>query len=167
MDRNETVNGNRVVVRTRLRVAFPAESFVAAWMIARDSRAWTAPIFFPLLFRSGRAYQKAPVWFLSNLASRDSAKHRNVDNVNERNWRFLFPSWRSSSCAPFCTIPSSSFDSIVRRNADWILDFTYEPLDAPSSVCRHFLGTRRWSRSTRVSKIHRQLIDVPSRCWPF
>lgn len=72
-------------------------------------------------------------------SGRIAAKHKNVDNVNERNWRFLFSSWRSSSCALFYAPPSSSFDSIVRRNADWILDFTYEPLAAPLACTGPFL----------------------------
>lgn len=57
--------------------------------------------------------------------TRSAAGHKNVDSVNERNWRFLFPSWRSSSRVLFYAPPlHGSSDSVVRKNADWILDFT-------------------------------------------
>lgn len=59
--------------------------------------------------------------------TRSVAEHKNVDSVNEWNWRFLFPSWRSSRRVLFYAPPlHSSSDSVVRKNADWILDFTYE-----------------------------------------
>jgi len=67
--------------------------------------------------------------------TRSATGHKNVDSANERNWRFLFPSWRSSNRALFYAPPlHSSSDSVVRKNADWILDFTYELLDASRST---------------------------------
>lgn len=84
--------------------------------------------------------------------TRDAAGHKNVDSVNERNWRFLFSSWRSSSRALFYAPPSrSSSDSVVRRNADWILDFTYEPLGTYLLIrVRMFFWTRTISRGNVI-----------------
>lgn len=64
----------------------------------------------------------------------------------------------------YFTPPNSSFDSIVRRNADWILDFTYELLVAPLA-CRTAPALRR-SLDVRVAyrflilKSRGNLIDV-------
>lgn len=66
-----------------------------------------------------------PIFRLRPGLTRNVAEHKNVDSANERNWRFLFPSWRSSSHVLFYAPPlHSSSDSVVRKNTDWILDFT-------------------------------------------
>jgi len=64
--------------------------------------------------------------------TRSAAGHKNVDSVNERNWRFLFPSWRSSSRVLFYAPPLHTARPTVSlgKNADWILAFTYELLGA-------------------------------------
>lgn len=87
--------------------------------------------------------------------TRSVAGHKNVDSVNEWNWRFLFPSWRSSRRVLFyAPLLHSSSDSVVRKNADWILDFMYEreregkPLGASRSVWGCFFGSSVRSSET-------------------
>jgi len=66
-----------------------------------------------------------PIFRLRPGLTRNVTEHKNVDSANERNWRFLFSSWRSSSHVLFYAPPlHSSSDSVVRKNTDWILDFT-------------------------------------------
>lgn len=83
-------------------------------------------IFFSIDRRVRSSGSPIPIFrFCRPGLTRSAAGHKNVDSVNERNWRFLFPSWRSSSRVLFYAPPlHSSSDSVVRKNADWILDFT-------------------------------------------
>lgn len=45
---------------------------------------------------------------LSTPLTWNATGHKNVDSVNERNWRFLFPSWRPSSRVLFYAPPLHS-----------------------------------------------------------
>lgn len=109
---NASILQDKILVIVRVIVRFCRELGTKQTNVHESSNGASISLAIFFVVRNRRVHPSespVPIFRLCRAGlTRDAAGHKNVDSVNERNWRFLFPSWRSSSRTLFYAPPSSA-----------------------------------------------------------